>query len=37
MTSNLKNVPPNWQKVKFDEIAEIATDRIENPIESGLE
>jgi type I restriction enzyme S subunit len=36
MTSNLKNVPPNWQKVRFDEIAEIVTDRIEKPIESGL-
>ena len=37
MTSNLKNVPPNWQKVRFDEIAEIVTDRIEKPTESGLE
>ena len=36
MTSNLKNVPPNWQKVRFDEIAEIVTDRIEKPTESGL-
>lgn len=37
MTSNLKNFPPNWQKVRFDEIVEIATDRVEDPIESGLE
>ena len=29
MTSNLKNVPPNWQKVRFDEIAKIVTDRVE--------
>ncbi|AKB40079.1 restriction endonuclease subunit S [Methanosarcina mazei] len=36
MISNLKNVPPNWQKVRFDEIAEIVTDRIEKPTESGL-
>ncbi|MDQ1255013.1 MAG: type restriction enzyme subunit [Euryarchaeota archaeon] len=36
MTSNLKNIPPNWQKVRFDEIAEIVTDRIEKPTESGL-
>ncbi len=36
MTSNLKNVPPNWQKVRFDEIAQIVTDRIEKPVESGL-
>lgn len=36
MTSNLKNVSPNWQKVRFDEIAAIVTDRIEKPIESGL-
>lgn len=37
MTSNLKNVPPNWQKVRFDEITEITTDRVEDPVESGLE
>lgn len=36
MTSNLKNILPNWQKVRFDEIAEIVTDRIEKPTESGL-
>ncbi|MDD4249490.1 MAG: hypothetical protein PHT13_10325, partial [Methanosarcina sp.] len=36
MTSNLKNVHPNWQNVRFDEIAEIVTDRIEKPTESGL-
>ncbi len=37
MISNLKNVLPGWQKVRFDEIAEIATDRIEDPSKSGLE
>ncbi len=37
MISNLKNVPPGWQKVRFDEITEIVTDRVEKPSESGLE
>ncbi|TFH43173.1 MAG: restriction endonuclease subunit S, partial [ANME-2 cluster archaeon] len=29
--------PPNWIKVRFDEIAENITDRIDKPNESGLE
>lgn len=37
MISNLPEVPPNWIKVRFDEIAENITDRIEKPNESGLE
>lgn len=37
MISNLKEVPQNWIKVRFDEIAEIVKDRIENPSDSGLE
>ncbi|WP_440955423.1 restriction endonuclease subunit S [Methanosarcina sp. Mfa9] len=36
MISNLKNVPSGWQKVRFDDIAEIVTDRVEKPSESGL-
>ena len=37
MISNLTEVPPNWIKIRFDEIAENITDRIEKPNESGLE
>ena len=37
MNSNLQNMPPNWIKVRFDEIAENITDRIDKPNESGLE
>lgn len=37
MISNLQEIPPNWIKVRFDEIAENITDRIEKPNESGLE
>lgn len=37
MISNLKVVPEGWQKVRFDEIATVITDRIEKPRESGLE
>ena len=37
MISNLTEVPPNWIKVRFDEIAENITDRIDKPNESGLE
>jgi len=37
MNSNLQKMPPNWIKVKFDEIAENITDRIDKPKESGLE
>lgn len=37
MISNLPEVPPNWIKVRFDEIAENITDRIDKPKESGLE
>ncbi|WMW22773.1 restriction endonuclease subunit S [Methanolobus mangrovi] len=37
MISNLSEVPPNWIKVRFDQIAENITDRIEKPNESGLE
>ena len=37
MISNLPKVPPNWIKVRFDEIAENITDRIDKPNESGLE
>lgn len=37
MISNLTEVPPNWIKVRFDEIAENITDRIDKPKESGLE
>jgi len=37
MISNLPEVPPNWIKVRFDEIAENITDRIDKPNESGLE
>jgi len=36
MISNLPEVPPNWIKVRFDDIAEIVKDRVENPSESGL-
>jgi len=36
MASETEKVPVNWQKIKFEEIAEIITDRIENPSESGL-
>lgn len=36
MISNLTEVPPNWIKVRFDEIAENITDRIDKPNESGL-
>lgn len=36
MNSDPKIVISDWQKVKFDEIATIITDRIEKPIESGL-
>lgn len=37
MISNLSEVPPNWIKVRFEEIAQNITDRIEKPNESGLE
>jgi len=37
MNSNLQKMPPNWIKVRFDEIAENITDRIDKPKESGLE
>ena len=37
MISSLSEVPPNWIKVRFDEIAENITDRIDKPNESGLE
>lgn len=37
MISNLTEVPPNWIKVRFDEITENITDRIDKPNESGLE
>ena len=37
MISNLTEVPPNWIKVRFDEIVEIVKDRIDNPSNSGLE
>jgi type I restriction enzyme S subunit len=37
MISNLSKVPPNWIKVRFDEIAENISDRIDKPNESGLE
>lgn len=37
MISNISEVPPNWIKVRFDEIAENITDRIDKPNESGLE
>ena len=37
MISNLPEVPPNWIKVRFDEIAENITDRVDKPNESGLE
>lgn len=37
MISNLPEVPPTWIKVRFDEIAENITDRIDKPKESGLE
>lgn len=36
MISNLQKMPPNWIKVRFDEIAENITDRIDKPNESGL-
>ena len=36
MISNITEVPPNWIKVRFDEIAENITDRIDKPNESGL-
>lgn len=37
MISNLQEVPQNWIRVRFDEIAEIVKDRIDNPSDSGLE
>jgi len=37
LISDLQNVPRNWQKVKFAEIAEIVTNRIDNPKKSGLQ
>jgi type I restriction enzyme S subunit len=37
LISDLEKVPHNWHKVKFKEIAEIVTDRIDNPRKSGLE
>lgn len=37
MISNLTEVPPNWIKVRFDEIAGNIADRIDKPNESGLE
>ena len=37
MINDPKVVISDWKKVKFDEIATNITDRIEKPIESGLE
>lgn len=37
MISTLEEVPPNWIKVKFEDIARNITKRIDNPAESGLE
>lgn len=37
MISELTKVPPGWEKVKFGDIAQNITDRIDNPKESGLE
>jgi len=36
MSTDLKKVISDWQKVRFDEIATLVTDRIDKPIESGL-
>jgi len=36
MSTNLKMVNSDWQKLRFDEIATVVTDRIDKPIESGL-
>lgn len=36
MSTDLKTVNSDWQKVRFDEIATVVTDRIDKPIESGL-
>ena len=36
MISELNKVPLGWQKVKFGDIAQQVTDRIDNPKESGL-
>lgn len=36
MSTDLKKVISDWQKVRFDEIATVVTDRIDKPIESGL-
>ncbi len=36
MSTDLKTVNSEWQKVRFDEIATVVTDRIDKPIESGL-
>ena len=37
MSIDLKMVSSDWQKVRFDEISTVVTDRIDKPIESGLE
>ena len=37
MISQPNIIPPGWVKVKFEDIAENITDRIDNPQESGLE
>lgn len=37
MLSSIPEVPPNWIKVRFDEIATNVTDRVEKPNESDLE
>lgn len=37
MISQLAKVPSGWKKVKFGDIAENVTDRIDNPEDSGLE
>jgi type I restriction enzyme S subunit len=36
MISELSKVPSQWKKVKFEDIIENITDRIDNPQEAGL-
>jgi type I restriction enzyme, S subunit len=37
MISDLKNIPRDWEKIKFGDIAINITDRIDNPKDSGLD
>jgi len=36
MTRELNKVPAGWQKVNFEDMADLVTDRIDDPKESGL-